>query len=270
MTPNTTDTTTTTSPTKLTHADQARINGAKSKGPTSADGKARSSKNALKHGFAAKENIVIQTEDAPAWEIYLAGYRASFNPTNLAETDLVDQLASITWRQARLVATETALIDAQITQQSHLIEKFHPGDSGDPYLATMLAWQALARQPLKPADPNEPSVTAPQETRFDVNSLELCRRYQVSLDRQYRNVLLNLRQLRKDFANTTPVQTQATTQATPEPTPAEVNEPTPVKPQPIQSPEPTPAGVNEPTNIADHQPKTKPETPQPNLEDLAA
>jgi hypothetical protein len=269
MNPNTSDTTLTPDLEKLRKAAQARINGSKSNGPTSADGKSKSSKNALKHGFAAKENIVIQTEDAPAYESYVAGYRASFSPTTLAETDLVDQLASIVWRQSRLVATETALIDAQITQQSHLIEKFHPGDSDDPYLATMLAWQALARQPQKPADPNQPAGVPPQESRFDITSLELCRRYQVTLDRQYRNVLLNLRQLKKDFAGT-PATQPATQQPTPEPTPAEANEPTTKPSQPDQSPQPTPAGANEPTNIADHQPKTKTETPQPNLEDLAA
>ena len=48
---------------KLTRSEQSRINGAHSNGPTSIDGKAISSKNALKHGFAASANVVLGVED---------------------------------------------------------------------------------------------------------------------------------------------------------------------------------------------------------------
>jgi hypothetical protein len=212
--------------TAMTRSEQSRINGAKSKGPISIDGKARSSQNALKHGFAAVITTVISIEDKPAWDLHLKGYRASFLPKCYVEQTMVDQLASINWRQSRLVALETALIDAQISIQKDNVCELHPDSAGDPYFHLVLAWQALARQPQKPpapSDPNEPRDAALPPDGYDINSIELVRRYLVSLDRQYRNVLLNLRQYRKDFA------------IAPVPQPVEpVSEA--VKPSPIQPP----------------------------------
>ena len=184
-------------PNKNSRSEQARINGSKSKGPVSIEGKEASSRNALKHGFAAAINVVINIEDKPAWERHLEGYRASFKPQCYVEETMVDQLASINWRQSRLVALETALIDAQLSVQSASIRQIHPRSADDPYFHLVQAWQALAREPERQNEPKDP--TQPPNG-YDINSIELVRRYLVSLDRQYRNVLLNLRQYRKDFA----------------------------------------------------------------------
>jgi hypothetical protein len=189
---------------KRTRSEQARLNGAKSKGPITPNGKTRSSKNALKHGFAAVINNVLGIEDEAAFNLHLDGLRASFLPQNYAEHMLVDQLASISWRQSRLIGLETALIDAQMDLQEENIGDLHPVSAGDPYFKLVLAWQALARQPQRSqvlVDPNTAPIdpTIPPEA-FDIGSLELVRRYLTSLDRQFRNVLLNLRQYRKDFA----------------------------------------------------------------------
>jgi hypothetical protein len=192
----------------VSRSEQSRINGSKSKGPVSIEGKAASSRNAIKHGFAALINTVISVEDEPAFQLHLEGYRASFLPTCYVEQTLVDQLASINWRQARLVGLETALIDAQISIQKDNVCDFHPDCAEDPYFHLVMAWQALARQPqkrLEPKDPNEPVDPTIPPDGYDINSIELLRRYQTSLDRQFRNTLLNLRQYRKDFAAPPPV-----------------------------------------------------------------
>jgi hypothetical protein len=186
---------------KNSRAEQARINGSKSKGPVSIEGKAASSMNALKHGFAAAINVVIEIEDKPAWEIHLEGFRSSFKPQCYVEETLVDQLANINWRQSRLVGLETALIDAQISIQGKNVYDIHPRSADDPYFHLVQAWQALARQPEKQNEPKDPSMPP---NGYDIGSIELVRRYQVSLDRQYRNALLNLRQYRKDFASSAP------------------------------------------------------------------
>src|SRR5205085_2072541 len=103
--------------TKLTRTEQARINGAKSKGPTSSTGKAISSRNSLRHGYAAEVNILIDPDDSDAWRVHIAGYRDSYLPTNYAENEFVEKLASISWRHARLVNVETALTALELAVQ---------------------------------------------------------------------------------------------------------------------------------------------------------
>ena len=131
-------------PEKLSRADQARINGKFSKGPTSPNGKAKSSKNALKHGFAATTNVVIRLEHESEFDAHRAGFHASFKPKDYFELQLVDQLAAISWRQNRLVSAETALIDDQISIQAHAIAGIHPECCQDPYFHLAKAFQALS------------------------------------------------------------------------------------------------------------------------------
>jgi len=198
-------------PEKLSRPEQARINGAKSHGPTSEEGKNRSKYNSLKHGFASASSNVLTIEDLPAWELHLEGCRSSFNPTSYIEQTLVDQLASISWRQSRLIRIETTLLELQISLQNEAIEQIHPLNDGNPAFHLALAWQGLARQPQK----RNLSDALPPEGH-DITSIELARRYIVSLDRQYRNVLMNLRQYQKDFA-----QQPAAAEPTPPPTRSE-------------------------------------------------
>jgi len=180
---------------KNTRSEQSRINGAKSKGPTSPEGKVRSSWNSIKHGFASAKTTVLSIEDLPAYELHLDGYRKSLNPQCYLEQTLVDELASIKWRQSRLVRIETSLVELQLSMQNEAIEDTYPTLDHDPGFHLALAWQGLARQPQKPA---APEVLPP--VGHDITSIELVRRYLTMLDRQYRNVLLNLREYRKDFA----------------------------------------------------------------------
>ena len=188
-------------------ADQARINGAKSNGPITPEGKAKSSRNSLKHGYAAKLNLLIDPDDSSAWEAHHAGYLASFNPQTYFESDLVAELAATSWRKSRLMCTEAALIDFQLTVQEDRLNEYFPLENGNPRLHLALAWQGLARKayprPL-PADPNiAPDPTQPPDG-LDIESMELLRRYLTSADRQFRTALLNLTGFRKNFPQTPP------------------------------------------------------------------
>ena len=54
-------------------AEASRRNGAKSCGPKTPEGKARSAQNALKHGFRAQKHMVLPGEDAAEFAALEAG-----------------------------------------------------------------------------------------------------------------------------------------------------------------------------------------------------
>ena len=87
-----------------------RANAKHSSGPKSTEGKARSRRNALKHGLVSSE-IVIWDEDPDEFELFRAGLEADFQPNSTIEHELVDRLAGLLWRLRRLPALEAALIE---------------------------------------------------------------------------------------------------------------------------------------------------------------
>src|SRR4051794_9157083 len=79
----------------------ARRNGALSRGPVTAEGKARSARNALKHGLRSAEFGLLPDEDAEAWEAHLAGIRATYRPQDPVEVHLIAGIAVAQWRELR-------------------------------------------------------------------------------------------------------------------------------------------------------------------------
>jgi hypothetical protein len=96
--------------TSLKQLEANRRNAKHSSGPKSTEGKARSSRNALKHGLVSSE-IVIWDEDPDQFELLRAGFEADFQPNSTVVRELVDHLAGLFWRLRRLPALEAALIE---------------------------------------------------------------------------------------------------------------------------------------------------------------
>jgi hypothetical protein len=101
----------------LSRSDQARINGAKSRGPKTPEGKARSSLNALKHGRYATNAIVLSNEDTEAFEDLVANYVRRIQPADPVEYRLTRELAATDWRLTRIFATDTRMLDHEMDIQ---------------------------------------------------------------------------------------------------------------------------------------------------------
>lgn len=100
----------------MTRGLASRANGARSRGPRTDEGKARSSMNALTHGLTARTAIVLPlVERAEDWSAHLTGFVAAMRPVGAVERELVERMAAITWRLRRVERVEAAVIGGTLT-----------------------------------------------------------------------------------------------------------------------------------------------------------
>lgn len=97
----------------MTRSEASRINGAKSAGPKTPEGKLRSSQNAFRHGLTAK-TMATSGEDGAEFEALLNDYLKHFRPEGPVETALVRELAGLEWRQIRLAGYETGMLQKRM------------------------------------------------------------------------------------------------------------------------------------------------------------
>ena len=100
----------------------SRENAKKSTGPRTPEGKARSSKNALKHGLLAQDSV-IPGEDPAEFDRHLTTYEDTYLPRNCIEKELVRQIADAAWRMQRLSRIEATIITAAIERTRTYQEK---------------------------------------------------------------------------------------------------------------------------------------------------
>ena len=85
-----------------------RANAMKSTGPRTVIGVLSSSRNALRHGLSASANVVIEGEDASAYERHCAEVVADLNAQGTVETHFALNIANILWRLGRVMPVEAA------------------------------------------------------------------------------------------------------------------------------------------------------------------
>jgi hypothetical protein len=156
------------SPSRL---EAARANGAKSRGPRTAEGKQIASQNAVTHGLSAR-TVVLQNESAEDYQTELRASLGHFRPQGKPETDLVDQLAAAHWRLVRYAGVESGLLDQKMDDQAGWIEDKYEEISERDRLA--IAFEALSGLN---------------------SSLGLLNRYQARLHREYQRLLKALIEL---------------------------------------------------------------------------
>lgn len=159
----------------MTKSESSRINGAKSKGPKTEQGRATSSRNALKHGCYAKNFLLLDGESVEEYESIKSQYMEIYQPRNLEETDLVLDIVNARWRVRRAENDYARLIE---------MEQDNPENNWDE------TWSELL--------PNERSALAVDvNARQRANTMLLLHRTENACHRIIFKTMKTLRDLRK-------------------------------------------------------------------------
>lgn len=85
-----------------------RANAQHSTGPTTPEGKAVSSLNAVKTALTGR-TVLLPTDDAADYEAHVAGYDKQLRPIGSVECTLVNSIADTDWRLTRIAGLEMAI-----------------------------------------------------------------------------------------------------------------------------------------------------------------
>ncbi len=88
-------------PVSSARVEASRRNGAKSRGPKTPEGKARSAQNALRHGMRAETHLVLPEEDAAEFAGLEVALVAELAPVGALQAVLARRVAIAAWRLAR-------------------------------------------------------------------------------------------------------------------------------------------------------------------------
>ena len=94
-------------------AEASRKNGARSRGPRTTEGKARSSQNALKHGLRAQQHVVLPDEDMAEFAALETALIDELAPQGVLQSILVRRIAHAAWRLERAERLEVELFEEQ-------------------------------------------------------------------------------------------------------------------------------------------------------------
>jgi hypothetical protein len=118
----------------VSKAEAARANGAKSRGPATPEGRAKSSRNSLRHGLSAK-SVVLPAESHEQFQLLLDAHIQQFHPANPVEMDLVEAMAVARWRLRRIWAIETSLLGHELERRAEDMDEEFSEMSADDRLA---------------------------------------------------------------------------------------------------------------------------------------
>ncbi len=143
----------------LRRINASRANAARSRGPITPEGKARSSANAIRHGLLAK-CVVLENESGQCFEDLVAQHTERFAPADGVELGMIEEMAAAHWLMRRAWAIENRLMEKALRNQP----------AGDEAARIAAAFSELAATP----------------------ELNLLHRYEARLHRIYQRALFNL------------------------------------------------------------------------------
>ena len=100
--------------TSSARAEASRRNGTKSRGPKTAEGKARSAQNALKHGLRAQKLVLLADEDMAEFQALEEALSAELAPEGALQELLLARVALAAWRMLRADRMEIELLDPHV------------------------------------------------------------------------------------------------------------------------------------------------------------
>ncbi len=130
-------------PTLSRRAIASRNNGAKSRGPKTAEGKARSSRNALKHGLRSNERLSVPPHQQEEFDAYWERCVECLKPANSREKVLVDILATRAWQLRQLASLEADLLSRRVQSGMSMADAFFCENDG-PQIVTLARYTAYA------------------------------------------------------------------------------------------------------------------------------
>ena len=124
--------------------EASRKNGAKSRGPKTAEGKARSARNALKHGMRAQKHVVMPQEDGAEFAALEAALMAELAPVGALQLVLARRIAVAAWRLARADRLEAELFAERGFDGASLGVSMIRDGNGTRSLETLLRYRGAA------------------------------------------------------------------------------------------------------------------------------
>jgi hypothetical protein len=204
----------------------SRANGAKSHGPMTPEGRARSSRNSIRHGLSSKI-VVLPHENRTAFEDLRDSYMDDFQPANQSQHDLVETMVAARWRLNRLVETEAKIFEMEMLRYDDDIEK----EFENTIQVEKVAWVF-------------------DHIANHNKSLQLLIRYEGSLNRSYERAYKQLKEMQKENPpqqnepEPAPIAVLPPPVLAPEKCPPNPTEPPIQPPDPPSSPKPSPEEVS--------------------------
>jgi hypothetical protein len=180
-----------------------------STGPTTPEGKARASLNAVKHGLTAIAMTIPGLENEDDWQTFYDGVFAYYEPVGAVEFALIDRAARLHWRLRRVPRAELDAIlnpapdaassrcadslEALEETTRHLSEQFGPPDE--------FLEQEYRIAEANPAPPKQPRSLP------DPLPLLMLSKYEMRLGAQLRHVIREIEncQTRRERGNNIPL-----------------------------------------------------------------
>jgi hypothetical protein len=135
-------------PISSARAEASRKNGAQSRGPRTPAGKARASRNALKHGLRAEKHVVLPREDAAEFAALAAAMLEELAPVGALQMVLARRVAVAAWRLARADRIETELFVYRCRDDGNLAIGLMRDGNGTRSIETLLRYRGAAQAEL--------------------------------------------------------------------------------------------------------------------------